>query len=175
MKHQSLAALLCAAALLTTGCEKKATEQTSDSSGAATASWLLASAPADAMPVGEIKQTAAEGDAVVMRGRLGGLREPISEGSPVFIVVDPAIPSCAEMGEEDHCPTPWDYCCEPRDSLTANSATVQLVGADGVLLETDVAASLEPLDEIIVVGTVGPRPSPNVLTIKATAVHVVNN
>ncbi|MCA9312472.1 MAG: hypothetical protein KDA21_14760, partial [Phycisphaerales bacterium] len=68
--------------------------------------------------------------------------------------------------------TPWDYCCEPSDSLVANSATIQLVGENGQTLEVDpVAAGLNPLDEVVVVGTVGPRPSPTVLTVKATGVH----
>lgn len=172
MKFQTIATAACAAVLLLSGCEKSATEETS-SNGASAASWLLASAPADALPVGQVKADAAEGDRVIMLGRVGGQLKPISEGSPVFMVVDLQIPSCADMGDDDHCPTPWDYCCEPRDSLTANSATVQLVDAEGAVLDTLVGASLEPLDEVIIVGTVGPRPTPEVLTIKATGVHRV--
>ena len=138
---------------------------------AARPGWLLTSAPADAIPVGQAKANAAEGDEVVIRGRIGGRMVPVSEESPVFVIVDLALPHCGEL-PDDQCQTPWDYCCEPRDSLTANSATVQLVSADGSALAINpVAGGLEPLDEVIVVGTVGPRPDPQVLTIRATGVH----
>ena len=64
--------------------------------------------------------------------------------------------------------------CEPRASITANSATVQLVDADGNPITADLtAAGFAPLDEVIVVGTVAARPSPEVLTIRATAIHRV--
>lgn len=132
----------------------------------APAAWLLAETPADARTVAEIKPTATEGDPVVMRARIGGRRDPMTPGTPVFVVVDPGLPSCADI-PGDNCPTPWDYCCEPRESLNANTATVQLVDTDA----DPIAAGLQPLDEIIIVGTVGPRPSEQVLTIRATGVH----
>lgn len=137
----------------------------------ASATWLLSSSPGQAEGVGKTKAQAKEGNQVTVVGRIGGRLKPMEPGSPVFLIVDPAIPTCAES-EDDHCPTPWDYCCEPRNNLMANSATVQLVGADGSLLETDpVAAGLKPMDEVIVVGTIGPRPSQDVLTIQATGVY----
>ncbi len=135
--------------------------------------WLLASAPADARTVAEVKPDASEGDTVTVRGRIGGRAQPITPGAPVFIIMDPAIPSCDQI-PDDPCPTPWDYCCEPRESLAANSATVQLVDAQGNPIQTDLAAAgLQPLDEVVVTGTVAPRPNPQVLTIRATAIHKV--
>lgn len=137
------------------------------------ATWLVEQMPGTFEPVGEAKQTAQEGDEVIVFGRIGGRVKPMEPGSPVFLIVDKKIPHCGEMGDDDHCPTPWDYCCEPPDSLIANSATVQLVDVDGKTLKADpIAAGLKPLDEILVKGTVGPRPSEKVLTIKATEVHV---
>ena len=142
----------------------------------ASPAWILASMPEDARPVGEVKASAIEGDTVAIRGRIGGRLEPIAADSAVFTIVDPAVVSCAEMGE-DHCPTPWDYCCEPRESLNANNATIQLVdGAGRVMADTNpIAAGLDPLDEVVVVGTVAPRESPTVLTIRATGVYIVTN
>lgn len=137
--------------------------------------WLLAQAPADARTVGEIKPGASEGDAVTVRGRIGGSLKPITPGAAVFLIVDPAVPSCDQI-PDDPCPTPWDYCCEPRENLAANTATVQLVAPDGSPLTADLAAAgLSPLDEVIITGAVAPRPNPQVLTIHATAIHKVNN
>ena len=158
-----------AAALV--GCENRSSEQAAGAPGARP-SWLLASAPADARPVAEAKADAAEGDRVVVRGVIGGRKAPMSAESGVFVMMDPSIPSCLDEG--DNCKTPWDYCCETPESITANNATVQLVDAAGKPLELDLASQgLSPLDELIVVGTVGPRPTEQVLTIRATAIYKV--
>jgi hypothetical protein len=140
-------------------------------SGDASPAWLLAARPADAVPVSRAKQSAAEGDVVAVHGRIGGRRDPMSTDVAVFVIMDPAIPSCAEKAH-DSCPTPWDYCCETPESKMANSATVQLVDAAGAPLAIDLATfGTKPLDEIIVVGMVGPRPTADVLTIRATGFH----
>ncbi|MFK7959880.1 MAG: hypothetical protein AB8G96_05075 [Phycisphaerales bacterium] len=133
----------------------------------ATVAWMLDAEPAGVVPVGEAKASASEGDRVVVFGRIGGNRAPMTEGSPVFLIVDKKLPHCGEI-PGDNCPVPWDYCCEPKDSLTANSATVQLVAGEGA---DPMAAGLEPLDEVVIVGTVGPRPNQDVFTIMATGVY----
>ena len=62
----------------------------------------------------------------------------------------------------------------PANAKAIANATVQLVDADGTPLTADFATlGLEPLDEVVVVGTVGPRPDPKVLVIRATGVHKV--
>ncbi len=169
------ATTLIAAALSITACDRESTTTVAPpaTNNASAAAWQLTTAPADARTIAEIKPTAQEGDTVTVRGRIGGRAQPLTADAPVFVMMDPAVPSCAE-NPEDNCPTPWDYCCEPRASITANSATVQLVDADGNPITADLtAAGFAPLDEVIVVGTVAARPSPEVLTIRATAIHRV--
>lgn len=137
--------------------------------------WLATTAPTGAISVTEAKATAAEGDQIVITGTIGGRPEPITATSPVFLVMDNAIPSCADKGN-DHCPIPWDYCCETPESRTANAATIQIVDAAGQPITTDpIAAGLEPLHVVTIAGTVGPRPSPEVLTVRATQIHVSPN
>ena len=134
-------------------------------------SWLLATMPAGAIPVSEAKRTAREGDAVVVRGRIGGRRDPMSTGKAVFVMMDPAIPHC----KIDACKKPWDYCCETPQSITTNSATVQLVGDTGKPMPIDLTShAIEPLDEVVIVGTVGPRPTEEVFVIHASALHRVS-
>ena len=158
--------------LMLVGCGEGSTDDAASSS-TSDAAWVLTSEPADATPVSEIKASAAEGDQVTMRGRIGGRMEPMSPGSPVFTVVDLAVPHCGEI-PGDNCPAPWDYCCEPRESMTANTATIQLVGSDGLPLDTSPAEhGFEPLDEVVIVGVVAARPDERVLTIRATGVHRV--
>ena len=132
------------------------------------AAWLLAAMPTGAIPVSEAKQSAREGDQVVVRGRIGGRRDPMNAEVAVFVMIDPAIPHCV-IGV---CKVPWDYCCETPESITTNSATVQLVGDTGKPMNIDLGKhALEPLDEIVVVGTVGPRPTEAVFVIHARKIH----
>lgn len=135
--------------------------------------WMLDNQPANAQSVSEAKATAKQGDHIVVRARIGGRREPITDGSPVFTVMDLSIPHCGQ-NPDDLCPTPWDYCCETPDTIKANAATVQVVDEQGTPVNTSMAAAgLEALDEVVLVGTVGPRASQDVLTILATGVYRV--
>lgn len=146
---------------------------TSTAAPATTAQWRLASMPADAQGVKAIKDDAAEGDTVAVRGIIGGRKDALSKDSAFFVMVDPALHNEC-VSEDDHCATPWDYCCATPEDIQAHSATVQLVDADGNPLEFDLSSQgVSPLDEVVVVGTVAARPSPQVLTIRATGLHRV--
>jgi len=149
------------------------TPPTPPASNAALPAWVLTDLPADAVGVAQIKPDAKEGDRVVLRGRIGGRAAPISEDSPVMLIMDSAIPSCAD-NPADSCRTPWDYCCEPAEVKAANNATIQIVDAAGQPVSQPIAAAgLEPLDEVVIVGVVGPRPDPAVFTVLATGVFKV--
>ncbi len=164
-------ASITAFALGSAGCEKKTTTTTSGSP--TSAAWRLASMPADATGVKQAKDTAAEGDTVTVRGIIGGRMDAINKDSAFFVMVDPGVHNEC-VGDDDHCSTPWDYCCASPEEVKAGSATVQLVDADGNMLEFDLTAQgIKPLDEVIVVGTVAARPTPQVLTIRATGLHRV--
>jgi len=159
-------------ALFAVGCGDK--DAPSESSGNETsAAWLLDDKPADAVNVAEAKTSAREGDKIVVLGRIGGRHDPIAEQDAVFTIMDLSVSHCAQI-EGDACKTPWDYCCETPASIKANAATVKVVDADGkTVTSSPKAHGFEPLDEVILVGTVGPRPSDDVLVIEATGVHRV--
>ena len=140
--------------------------------GSLPAGLLLAASPGEAVDVGALKATAKEGDTVVVRGRIGGV-PPFIAGIAAMTIADRKLVPCSEMSMEDGCKTPWDYCCAPQDELTANTATVQVVGADGRPLRADLtAAGLAPLSTVVVTGKVGPRPDPKVLVIDAVGIFV---
>lgn len=166
--------LLIASSLLlltSVGCDQSSSEQSNEVSLVdpvkSTNAWLLTSEPSGAVSISEAKQSAQEGDTVVIRGRIGGRRSPMSNESSVFTIMDMELAYCGQH-EDDGCTTPWDYCCETPDTIGTNSATVQVVG-DGAI--DPVAAGLKPLDVVILIGTVGPRPNDQVLTIQATGVY----
>lgn len=176
INHKSMTVTIAATVLLSlTACDRSenpaAGEDATASTGSAVVNtehaWVLASAPGDAVSILDAKASAKEGDEIVLRGRIGGRASPIAGDSPVFTIVDLGLPYCGEV-EEEGCKTPWDYCCETPETVTRHSATVQIV-TDGVA--DPVAAGLEPLDELILIGTVGPRLNDDMLTIRATGVY----
>jgi len=105
----------------------------------------------DARKAGGLKA----GDEVVLRGRIGGSKEPFVAGRAVFTLMGSGIKACNE-NPEDKCSKPWDYCCETKDDILANSVTVQVVDAKGQILRTDMMGrrGLKELSEVVVVGKV---------------------
>lgn len=169
--HSILTVLLVASALTAAACEESAPSSSSAPEAQPQTVWKLDAMPEGGVDVAKAKTSVKEGDQITMIGRIGGRMEPIASSSGVFVIMDTAVPSCADM-EEDHCPTPWDYCCEAPESITTNAATVQLRDAEGkpiTLAEND----LQPLDHVAVVGTVAPRPNDETLVVHATGVYVV--
>lgn len=143
--------LACAAGLLSAcgGSEEPAAG--SPSLPAPPESFWSATAPEASQGVTEGLARAASGDAVALRGTL----QDFVGGLAAFTMVEEALDHCAEMGDDDHCPTPWDYCCADPDALRAGTVTVELrdgAGAPGPW-QVEGFHGLERLSEIFVEGT----------------------
>lgn len=95
------------------------------------------------------------GDEVVLRGRIGGSKEPFVAGRAVFTLMGRGLKPCNE-NPDDNCSKPWDYCCETKQDILANSVSVQVVDAKGQILRTDMKGrrGLKELSEVVVVGKV---------------------
>jgi len=155
------------------GCSESVDEAaTSQSTSNEHPAWLLAANPGSATSVTDIKATASEGDSVVVRGIIGGRVDALSKDAGVFVMMDEGVENIC-VSEDDHCATPWDYCCADSAVLSASNATVQLVDEHGVTIAMDLREfGIEELDHVVVVGTVGAKPSENVLTIRATQIYI---
>ena len=92
-----------------------------------------------------------------------------------FTIVDLAIPPCGADGEDDDCPTPWDYCCK-TDQLKDNSALVKIVGPDGKTVSKDARELLgvKELSKVVVQGKAQQDEQGN-LTVMAEKVYIVKN
>ena len=99
--------------------------------------------------------TLKAGDEVVLRGRIGGSKEPFVAGRAVFTLMGRGLKACNE-NPDDRCSKPWDYCCETKEDILANSVTVQVVDAKGQILRTDMKGrrGIKELTEIVVAGKV---------------------
>lgn len=136
--------------------------------------FFLASAPADAKTVEEVRTGAKAGETVAIKGRVGGSESPFVAGRAVFTLVGPGIPACADAGD-DHCQTPWDYCCETPEDIAAHSATIQVVNDTGALLRANLKGDhgLKELDELIVVGKIA-QADEKALIVHATGIYIAS-
>ncbi len=165
--------------LLVAGCgQQKEPEKPAPASVASLPSGLFwKQAPAgEAQDVARLKATAKEGEVVLVRGRIGGSKEPFTPGVAVMLLAQrDGLTACSDMQMDPPCPTPWDFCCEVRNKILAHTATVQVVGRDGKPLRLGLKGrgGLAELENIVVQGTVGPRPNKQVLVINANAIHVL--
>jgi hypothetical protein len=160
---------------LLTGCDRPTSNNPAAGHAAALpADLFVKSEPADAKSVVDAKRDGKPGEIIAIRGRIGGSVEPFVADRAVFTIVDKSLPNCGEMSMEDSCKTPWDYCCEPKDKLIEQSATIQIAGADGRPLRLDLRniAALKPTSEIVVKGKVSQKDGSKVLVIDAQSIYV---
>jgi hypothetical protein len=85
----------------------------------------LATKPEGAVGVLEARKPDAK-DALVVSGRVAA----VVSGYAALTLMDLSLPFCGEKGD-DGCKTPWDFCCESRETRTANSLAVEFRDQDG--------------------------------------------
>ena len=174
------AALAIAGAVAIVGCDNDdapatpaPAQPTAESNAALPANLFLDKAPDGAVDLAAAKKSAKPGDEVIVRGRVAGQKDPLAPNRAILTLLDASVKTCEQV-PGDGCPTPWDACCEPRESLQASTATIQVVDADGKPLKATLrdAGGIDPLKELVVVGKVADTGDKNILVINATALHV---
>lgn len=170
----TMMSLLALSLLLATGCG----DSESDNSGTPAtaqlpAEMLLADPPAGApKTITDLKANAKAGDRVTARVMIGGRKEPVVQGVAVMTVVDAALPNPCYRGD-DHCATPWDYCCNEHAELVAHTATVRINDASGNPLAIDAAgAGLKPGSVMLVTATVAERANGGSLVLNADGIYL---
>jgi hypothetical protein len=134
---------------------------------------ILSAPPADAKEVGAGKKDATKGAKVSLHGRIGGSKDPFVAGRAMFTLADVSLPPCSD-NPEDGCETPWDYCCEPRDKITANTVTIRFLDSNGAILTGDLNGvhGLRPLADVTVQGQVSKESEGSNIVIDATAFYI---
>lgn len=122
----------------------------------------------------DVKAQAMPGDEVTFLARVGGKRVTFVDGAGVFVVADPSLVSCELMGEEDHCPIPWDYCCEDNAAIRDGLATIRLLGPSGTVQQQSAEGQggLETLKYVVVTGTVQDRNDDGLFVVDASEIWV---
>lgn len=176
----TLITAIAASALILAACGDKEAAQTSQTSGdqgtAAGASspldaYVLQTKPEGAVGVMEARNVARPGEPIVVTGQIGAAMDPFSKELASFVLGDEKIMYCDEM-EEDHCPTPWDACCEDPAKVRRGRASVQIL-ADGAPVPATLKGvnGMAELDKVVVAGIVDPASTPDNLIINATGIY----
>lgn len=164
--------VLSAALVVSLGCNSQVAEKPGDTAAVAGANYLLAAEPDGAQDIISVRNTAADGDDVLVIGRIGGAENPWVEGRAAFTIVDRSLQACSDI-PGDGCPVPWDYCCE-TDKLPTSTALVKVVDADGQPVAADARKLLnvKELSSVVVQGK-AQRDDAGNLTVLATGIYVV--
>jgi hypothetical protein len=133
--------------------------------------YLLAGEPAGAKGVIQARNDARDGEEVVVVGRIGGDAKPWVDGRASFWIVDTSVKSCKET-EDDNCPTPWDFCCTPKEDLVKAMATVKVVDEQGRTVQKDARALLGVKElQTVVIRAQAKRDENGNLTLLAAGVY----
>jgi hypothetical protein len=163
MRTLSLA-LLALAALVAPGCGKDAPTPGpgTPSSDAAPSPYLLAADPGGGVDVAAAVTGGPTADEVVVVGRV----KDVVPGFAAFTLADVSLQFCGQGDvTDDHCPTPWDYCCV-TDQFPGKLLPVEVrAGADVAALER--IPELRPLDLVAVRGRLVKEKDAD-LTLRAT-------
>lgn len=104
---------------------------------------------AGAVDVVDLRESAKDGDQVVLRGTLQDFGR-----SATFRLVEDSLLDCSEK-HDDVCPTPWDYCCEDPTRLRSLTVNVEFLDGEFPAAWTlDGEHGLDHLSEVTVAGVV---------------------
>ena len=174
MTTRLLAPLALALLLTPAACDSKAPQASTKSAPAPAlpTTLFLTSAPSDAQPVEEAKKSAKPGDTITLRGRIGGSDDPFVEDRAAFTIMGPGVPACSD-NPEDHCKTPWDYCCETPETIAAHQAMIQVVDASGAPMKLALKGQhgLKELSDCTITGKVAQAEGP-VFVVNATGIYI---
>ncbi|MEP2776370.1 MAG: hypothetical protein ABJQ29_06975 [Luteolibacter sp.] len=175
MKTKLILTLACAV-LSVVSCEKKQTEATESSAVAKPSleKFFSEEAIADAEAIHLVKAKAKPGDEVVLSGQVMGREKVFVDGRASFILGDPEKLTSCDRIPGDACSTPWDACCDAKELKLENTASIQIVGENGRVLEGGLKGvnGLEELSHVTIRGVVAAQSSAESLLVNATQIHV---
>ena len=144
---RKLIVLLCA--LAACGGEESTKTEQKETKAPRHPEWRMSEDPGTAYSVADAKEELPTEEVVVV----GRIRKMV-KGFAVFQITDDKLDYCGEVNENDTCPTPWDYCCDPQDMVNDLTLAVQFEDENGKPLRADLFGDLRLCDLVAVKGKV---------------------
>ncbi len=174
MKREMFLTVMLGLAAIT-GCaetEQDAASSLEDSAQAVDGSkFVISEEPDGAKDIIAVRESAKDGDDVLLEGRIGGALNPWVDGYAAFTVVDNSLRACSDI-PGDKCKFPWDYCCETHKLKNA-TALVKVIDENGDPVKADARKLLNvtELSRVIIKGK-AKRDDAGNLTVLASGIHV---
>ena len=132
----------------------------------------LPAVPDDAIHLNQLPDQI--GAKVTVQARVGGRLNPFITDMAAMIVADTTQITACDAMADDHCATPWDFCCEPDELVAQNTALVQVVGDNGAPVSEMLSGlyDIRPGSFVTIQGTLQQSEPSTIIT--AHAIHVVN-
>jgi hypothetical protein len=147
---------------------KEQTKSLSHSPGAELlADMMLSEKPEGVIPLRDALATEQYGQEIVVSGKVG----EITPRYAAFRLYDSSLQDCNR--EDKHCPTPWDYCCEPPDRVQKGSVFVEFKDTQGKVIKADILnyRDIYYLANVDVKGQLSKDETGNVRLV-ATGIHI---
>jgi hypothetical protein len=155
------------AVLLVSGCSQSPEPSNTDERRTPEDSpYLLSAEPAGARDIIDVRKNVKDGEAVVIKGQIGGQTKPFISGEAAFFLVDLSLEPC---GDEE---CGWDF-CSSADELPGARVLVEIVDDSGKTVAKDAkkAFGVKELSKVVVKGKVSKDDKGNV-TIVGTGLYV---
>lgn len=98
-------------------------------------SFILKEKPAGAVTISEARKSVKPGKEVTVFGTVGGAKSPFVATRASMILADHTVMKACRTEACSSCPTPWDFCCTPKEDLAKAILTVQFIDTDGMVLK----------------------------------------
>lgn len=133
--------------------------------------YVLAEEPDGAMGVIETRKTAANGDPVIVVGRIGGAKDPWIEGRAAFMLLDASMVVVAEGTESNEGEICMDECCAIERA--GSTTLVKIIDDDGKILGVDARQLLGvQADDMVVVSGKASKDDMGNFVVLASGVHI---
>ena len=179
MKNQTLFVLFILSIFISTGCDQKqVTDSPSASMPLIPSGILLKAKPEGSISITLARSSAKPGEKIVVSGEIGGRKnDTFSAALSTFFMADPdAVFNCVKKhGGDGGCPTPWDYCCEPKEKVLASIAMIQYKSPETGKVHTQSFKGwqgLKELSQVTIAGTVDASSSSKALVINLEGIYI---
>ena len=111
----------------------------------------------------------------IVEGFIGGRKNPFAENRAIFIIGDNTLETCDEK-PDDHCPTPWDVCCEDRKKILSSTISVQILDANGSIINGTLkgVSGIDSGKKIKVRGKLNTKSTAEAIILNAEAIQILN-
>jgi hypothetical protein len=125
-------------------------------------------------PIPEARKALGPGEEVLLAGMVMGVKRPFVDDRALFVLGDRGTLTPCNARGDDHCPAPWDTCCDPPEARAAGTAAIQVLGKDGEVLPLGLkgVGGLKELSKVTVAGKVAESSTAEAFIVNATAIFV---